>query len=74
MPSRSTLTRLGSRDFIEGQSVRVDQEVVLAARHARRKMRKDQIVPPEMCNQTICGGQRDSLLPFFGRNAVTNAI
>ena len=42
-------------DFVEHHAVRIEQEVMVRAWHARRDMRKDQIVPTVECNQAIGG-------------------
>src|SRR5262245_50804968 len=45
-------------DLVEHQSHRINQELAGFARHARRIMREDQIVPAKMANEP--GGSKSS--------------
>ena len=65
------LHQAGRGDLVEGHPVRVDQEMMLAARNAGREMREYEIVPAEMRDQPIGGRERHALLPFFGGDQVT---
>src|SRR5579863_1521852 len=47
--------------------------MVIAAGNAGGQVREDEVVPAEMCDQPIDGCQRNALLPFFGRDLMTNA-
>src|SRR5256885_1387845 len=56
------------RDLVEQHAVGVDQELVGLARHARRDVGEDQVVPAEVGDQPVGGGQLDAGLPFLGRH------
>ena len=51
-------------DFVEHQSVRVDEKMMLRSGHARRDMRIDQIVPAIQCDQPVGGRKIDALRPL----------
>ena len=67
-------------DFILIEEVRinnlwfqlVDQQMV-RARNARRDVVVDQVGHAELIHQAVTGGQLDTGLPFFGRDAVLKA-
>ena len=52
------------RDFLEHQSVRVDQKVMVGTRDARRNVGVDQVVPAIKCDEAIAGGEIDALVPL----------
>ena len=62
------------RDFLEHQPVRVDQEVMIGARHARRDVGVDQVVPAIQRDETIAGGEIDALVPLGVRHAGGNLL
>ena len=51
-------------DLVEHQAVRIDQEVMLGAGHARRDMGVNQIVPAVQGDEAIGSGEIDPLRPF----------
>jgi hypothetical protein len=51
-------------DFLEHHAVRVDQEMVLRAGHARRDVGKHQVIPSEQRSETVRGREIDSRFPF----------
>jgi hypothetical protein len=53
-------------NLVEHQPHRVDQHVLGLARHPRRIMREDQVVPAEMRDEAIAGGEVDPYRPFLG--------
>lgn len=55
-------------DLVEHQPIRVDEKVMLGARHARGDMGVDQIVPAVQRDQAIAGGEIDPLLPLSLRH------
>ena len=52
-------------DLVEHQPGGVDQHLVGVARHPRRIMGQYQIVPAEMRDQPVAGGEIDPHRPFF---------
>ena len=58
-------------DFLEHQSIRIDQKIV-TARHARRDVREDQIIPAEVRDQPIAGGEIDAGRPLLGRHLIAD--
>ena len=69
LPSQIDLDQARRRDFVEHQAVRVDQEVMVGARHARRDVGVDQIVPAIQRDEAIAGGEIDALVPLGVRHA-----
>ena len=61
-------------DFLEHQPVRVDQEVMVRPRHARRDVGVDQVVPAVQRDETIAGGEIDALVPLGVRHAGGNLL
>jgi hypothetical protein len=57
------------RDLLEHESVRVDQEVMVGTRHARRDVGVDQVVPAIQSDEAIAGGEVDALVPLGIRHA-----
>ena len=47
-------------DLLEQQAVRIDQEVMLRPRHARRDVREDHVVPAVQCDQPVGRGEIDA--------------
>ncbi|MNN59054.1 hypothetical protein D3C81_1741420 [compost metagenome] len=60
------LQQAGGGDLVECQAERVDQELVVAPRHAHGDVVGDQVAPAEQLDQSIGGGQVDTRLPFQG--------
>jgi hypothetical protein len=60
----SIFQEAGSRDLVEQQAHRIDQELVLRPRHTRRDVAEDQISHAEMGNQPIAGGEIDPHRPL----------
>ena len=58
------LHQTGGRHFLEIPAVRVDEEMMLRPRHARRDVGEDHVVPPVQRDQTVKGGQLDPSVPF----------
>ena len=54
------------RDFLVEHAVKVDQQVVLAARDARGDVVVDQVGHGILVEQAIAGGEIDARLPFLG--------
>ena len=52
-------------DLLVEEAVRVDQELVLGARHAQRDVVVDQVRPAVMGDQPVGGGELDARLPFL---------
>ena len=60
-------------DLVEHQPVRVDQEFVMATRHAGADVGEHQVIPLEKGHQAVGGGQIDPGLPFLGADLVFQA-
>jgi hypothetical protein len=60
------LQQVRGGDLVEHQPHRVDQEMVRLSRNPPRIVRQDQIVPTEVGEQTIAGGEVDPYLPLLG--------
>ena len=58
------LHQAGRRDLVEQQPVRVDQELILAARHAQRDVVVDQVVHAEPGDHAVAGRQLDPGIPL----------
>ena len=52
-------------DLVEDHPVRVDQEVVLGARHARGDVGEDEVVPAEMRDEAVARGEIDAQCQLF---------
>jgi hypothetical protein len=69
------LTRLEAVISSNRVAIRIDQEVMLGSRNARRDMGEHQIVPPEERDQAVAGREVDAQLPFRGLTcALTSAV
>src|ERR1700724_1196023 len=51
-------------DLFEQETVGIDQEMVVAPRHARRDACVDQIRPSEQIDKAVAGGKAEARLPF----------
>ena len=57
------------RDLLEHHPVGIDQEVMVRARHARRNVGVDEVVPAVQGDEAIAGGEIDALVPLGVRHA-----
>src|SRR6185369_2213254 len=58
------LHQAGGGDLLEHQTVRIDEELVVRARHARGDVREDEVVPLEQGDEPIGRGEVHARLPF----------
>jgi hypothetical protein len=68
------LDQAGGGDLAEPQPIRIDQEVVLRTRHARRDVGEDQVVPALQRRQTIERGQIDANAPLVFADLVPDGF
>src|SRR5262249_9763219 len=52
------------RDLVEHQTKRIDQEVMIGTRKPGRNVREDEIIPPEIRDQSIAGRELYADMPF----------
>ena len=60
-------------DLFVQQTVQIDQDVVLRARHAHRDVVVREVRHAVVIDQAIAGGKFDTRLPFLGAHFVTDA-
>src|SRR5271170_4966138 len=54
-----------SGNFVKEQSKRIDQKMMLSSGHAGRNVRKDQVIPSEVCYQSVSSSEVNPDLPFL---------
>jgi hypothetical protein len=63
-PGEVDLDEARRGDLVEHHPVRVDEEVMLGAGHARRDVGEDQVIPAVMRHQAIARREIDALFPL----------